>query len=274
MTATNGTLNLQTTRGLSFSTGDGTDDATMIFTGTIADINAALEGMTFVSVADFVGTASVQITTDDLGNSGAGGAQSDTDSVDITVQAPNNALWLTTNDDVVGGGAPGLNDWTGGNVLNVGGSLTLEPGTTSGTFSAVFNLDDFGDGDTIVTGTHYVSRDMTLGTNNVQLYAGDLLLSVDTNENLDGGLTVDDRDIFIFRPTTSGDYSAGTLTLLFDGNDIGLGTLTAFTLVEHDTTVGDVTLSAGELLLAHGGSTKKTSSASNRERSARPPAAP
>ncbi len=87
LTATNGTLNLSGTRGLTFSTGDGTADATMTFTGTVADINAALEGMTFVATADFTGTASVQIATNDLGNTGAGGALSDTDTVNITVRA-------------------------------------------------------------------------------------------------------------------------------------------------------------------------------------------
>ena len=51
--ATNGTLNLQSTGGLLFSVGDGSDDTTMSFTGTIADINAALEGMTFVATSRF-----------------------------------------------------------------------------------------------------------------------------------------------------------------------------------------------------------------------------
>ena len=58
LAATNGTLNLSGTQGLSFSAGDGTDDATMTFTGTLADINAALEGMTFVATPGFTGAAS------------------------------------------------------------------------------------------------------------------------------------------------------------------------------------------------------------------------
>ncbi len=74
LTATNGTLNLPTTQGLTFTPpADGTADATMTFTGTVADINAALEGATFVATPGFTGTASVQITTDDLGNTGTGG---------------------------------------------------------------------------------------------------------------------------------------------------------------------------------------------------------
>ena len=88
LTATNGTLNLSGTRGLTFTPpADGTADTEMTFTGTVADINAALEGMTFVADANFTGAASVQIIVDDLGNTGTGGAQSDTDTVNITVRS-------------------------------------------------------------------------------------------------------------------------------------------------------------------------------------------
>jgi hypothetical protein len=55
LTASNGTLTLSTITGLSFSfsdgngtgAGDGTNDATMTFRGTLVDVNAALNGMTF-----------------------------------------------------------------------------------------------------------------------------------------------------------------------------------------------------------------------------------
>src|SRR5436309_2346751 len=57
----------------------------MTFTGTAADINAALEGLTFTPSADFNGAASLQLTTTD------GGALSDTDTVNITVTAVNDA---------------------------------------------------------------------------------------------------------------------------------------------------------------------------------------
>lgn len=58
----------------------------MTFTGTIANINSALSGMTFAPTSGFDGAAALQITTDDQGNSGNGGTRSDTDSVSITVQ--------------------------------------------------------------------------------------------------------------------------------------------------------------------------------------------
>jgi hypothetical protein len=91
LTATNGTVTLAGLTGLSFSVGDGTADATITFTGTVAAINTALNGLAFSSTADFVGAASLQIVTDDQGNTGSGGAQSDTDSIAITVNAVNDA---------------------------------------------------------------------------------------------------------------------------------------------------------------------------------------
>jgi hypothetical protein len=85
LTVTNGDLTLSSTTGLTFTTGDGTDDTTMTFTGTIAAINTALDGLRFSPTANFNGTATLTITTDDQGNTGGGGAKNDTDTVSITV---------------------------------------------------------------------------------------------------------------------------------------------------------------------------------------------
>ena len=66
LTATNGTMTLSQTTGLTFTTGDGTSDATMVFEGTLTNINAALDGLQFLGDSDFNGSANIQITTDDL----------------------------------------------------------------------------------------------------------------------------------------------------------------------------------------------------------------
>lgn len=79
--ATDGTLTLSTTSGLSFITGDGTDDPLMAFTGSVANINAALNGMGNLAF----GSGVIEITTNDLGHNGAGGALSDTDTIQVTV---------------------------------------------------------------------------------------------------------------------------------------------------------------------------------------------
>jgi hypothetical protein len=82
LTASIGTLSLDGAVGLTFTAGDGVDDASVVFTGSIADINVALDGLTFKPATN--GTATVQITTNDLGNSGSGGALFDTDAVTVT----------------------------------------------------------------------------------------------------------------------------------------------------------------------------------------------
>lgn len=89
LTATNGTITLSGTTGLSFSVGSGTTDATMTFAGTIANINTALSGMIFTPTAGYNGSATLQITTNDQGNTGSGGAKTDTDTINITVNPIN-----------------------------------------------------------------------------------------------------------------------------------------------------------------------------------------
>ena len=97
LTATNGTLTLSTIAGLVFTTGDGTADATMVFTGTLTAVNTALNGMSFNPTADFNGAASLTIVSDDQGNTGSGGPLTDTDTVNITVNAANDAPVVTTS---------------------------------------------------------------------------------------------------------------------------------------------------------------------------------
>jgi hypothetical protein len=85
LAVTDGTLTLSSTAGLTFSTGDGYADRRMTFTGTIEAINAALDGLRFTPRKKFTGTVILTLTTNDLGNSGSGGALSATDMVTIAV---------------------------------------------------------------------------------------------------------------------------------------------------------------------------------------------
>ena len=105
LTATQGTLTLAATAGLTFLSGDGTADATMTFRGTLAALNAALNGLQFTCTPWYSGSASVQVTTDDLGNQGAGGPLSDTDAVAISVVQSGTPYVLTGS--YVGDGVDG-----------------------------------------------------------------------------------------------------------------------------------------------------------------------
>src|SRR5690606_633898 len=87
LTAAYGQLTLGNTAGLSFMVGSGSNDGTMTFEGSIADINNALNGLVFSPTGGYNGPASLQITTNDLGSSGSGGAQTDTDTISITVNS-------------------------------------------------------------------------------------------------------------------------------------------------------------------------------------------
>jgi hypothetical protein len=84
--ATNGTLTLSVTGGLNFTAGDGTNDTRMSFTGLTADVNAAVNGLSFNPDSNYNGSSStLSFTTDDQGKSGSGSAKSDTDTVNISV---------------------------------------------------------------------------------------------------------------------------------------------------------------------------------------------
>jgi len=79
ITCTNGTATLSGVTGLTFTTGDGTDDVLMVFSGLITSINTALDGMIFTP--DAVGPASIEVAAEDSsGGTGSG-------SVGITVNA-------------------------------------------------------------------------------------------------------------------------------------------------------------------------------------------
>ena len=84
-----GTLTLPAGSGVTL-TGNGTGD--VVLTGTLADLNALLSGgVTYQGDPDFHGNDALTMVTDDRGNTGSGGALSDTDVLPILVQPVNDA---------------------------------------------------------------------------------------------------------------------------------------------------------------------------------------
>src|SRR5262249_31932166 len=101
LAVTNGVLNLAGTSGLTVA-GNGT--GTVVVTGSLANINTALNGLTFQPNANYNGGANPTGTTNDQGKTGPRGPPSDTDTVAITVNAVNDAptgtnATVTTNED-------------------------------------------------------------------------------------------------------------------------------------------------------------------------------
>jgi hypothetical protein len=151
----NGQLTLSGTAGLAFSTGDGTDDTTMTFSGTQAAINAALNGLVYEPTRDFNGSDTLTIVTNDNGNTGvdpgtSGGASDEQDSDSVTINIT--AVADATND------TPTVNEDSGANILdllandsfeNPGRSITAVGAALHGTTSinnngtALDTTDDF-----------------------------------------------------------------------------------------------------------------------------------
>ncbi len=124
-----GVVTLTGIGGLVFTTGDGAADAAMVFTGTVADINAALNGMVLTPGAGYSGTATLTLTTDDGGNTGSGGARSDTDVITLTL-SPTAAAVVTLP------GTP-VTFTEGGADVDVDASLTIADADSTHLVSAV-----------------------------------------------------------------------------------------------------------------------------------------
>ena len=171
------------------------------------------------------------------------------------------SLLFTTSNNVTASGSSTVPNWTTGDVLGLGQpNLTLGDNTT-GTLSIVGNVNAIAnDGNVSLAGLDVIQHDVLVaaGAHQVQLYAGDVLFSVAGTETL-GALTIQSDDILIFRPLAPWNYAAGQISVLFDGiQSAGGGTVQAmadFDLVDVDTQVGDVMLTAGTLVVADSVST-------------------
>ncbi len=165
-------------------------------------------------------------------------------------EAAGSALWLSTIGNVSSSGAPGLDSWENGEVIELADpNLQFAPGTTDGTFASALNLEALAGTDLDVDSLHYVTLNITLGTTHtIDLQPGDLLFSTNGPETIDS-LPVDRDDIMLFRPDSAGDYSSGTFSYVLDG-PIGGVDLKSFSLIEQDTSFGETTLTAGDFLFS------------------------
>ncbi|MDO7845075.1 Ig-like domain repeat protein [Hymenobacter sp. M29] len=140
--ATQGAVSLSSFSGLTFTAGDGTADASMTFRGTLSSINAALNNMAFYPNTGYSGAAALQVQANDLGNTGSGGAKSDSKTVTINVTAVNDAPVLVASSGstafTAGSGAVAVD---GGLTASDSDNTTLASGTVSVTTGFVSGQD-------------------------------------------------------------------------------------------------------------------------------------
>jgi hypothetical protein len=119
---------------VAFVEGDGVDDVTMTFTGTLAAINSCLNGLTFKPNTGFAtgsqSVASLQMISDDLGHNGSGGAQTRTTITNIFVRSGGQLAFNT--------GVYGVNENGGTATITVlrnagsAGTATINYSTSNG----------------------------------------------------------------------------------------------------------------------------------------------
>lgn len=99
LSVNHGFLSLGSTNGLTIVNGSN-NSAALTLQGTLGDLNNALNGLKFMPDVTAVldQAATLTIETSDLGNTGAGGAKTDTDTISITVNPANLILGGSDND--------------------------------------------------------------------------------------------------------------------------------------------------------------------------------
>ncbi|MFT3857957.1 MAG: cadherin domain-containing protein [Aquabacterium sp.] len=225
-----GAITLSGTTGLSFSVGDGTSDAAMTFTGTISAINTALAGMSYLPTGNYNGTDTLSIVTSDQGNSGVGGALSDSDTVAITIAAVNDAPVITSNG---GGSSASVNVAENSTAVTTVGATDVEGSAltysiSGGADAAKFTINASTGALSFVSAPNYESPTDT-GANNVY----DLIVTVTD------GLLTDTQSIAV------------TVTPVNDNTPVitsnGGGATASVSIAENSTAVTTVTATDADL---------------------------
>jgi len=214
LSGSNGLITLPGTTGLSFIAGSGTNDGTMTFEGSIADINAALNGLIFSPTPGYNGAASLQVVTSDLGLTGSGGTQADSDTIAITVNSINPVI-------------------TSVNVTNPDGSYKIGDSiTVTVTLDQTVTVDTVGGSPTLLLETGSIDRLATYVsgsgsdtlTFSYTVQAGDLSADLDYQSTdalaLNGATirSVGSDDAILTLPAFGGvDSIAGQHDLVIDG---------------------------------------------------------
>ncbi len=190
LTVTGGTVSLDGTD-LDFTVGDGNDDATMTFSGTEAEVNAALDSLTFTPTANLngIGAASINIVTTD--SEGA----NDDETITIDIDAANDAPTVTgLSDDLsFAEDTEGNVDLTGVTVADIDGdTVTVTLTVSGGSFTTLADGQDVGAGvEEVTLAPSVITLEGTPDDINTYLStAGNIRYTGAGNENGDNAATL------------------------------------------------------------------------------------
>jgi uncharacterized repeat protein (TIGR01451 family) len=247
ISVTNGILNLASTAGITITAG-ANGSATMTFNGSPANINTALNGVTYVPTANFFGSSTLTFTVND-------GTTSDTDTVAITVTSvPDYLFTLTKTRSLANVSAlPATINYTI-TVTNTGDTamtgITISDLLTQGASSTALTLSGpTGDGAPVGT----------FGVGEVWVYTASRVV---TQANLDNGANMVNTVTFATAQAAAKNASAVTtitqspsmsiVKTADDTTDVVLGQVITYTYVVKNT--GNITIDNVSVGEVHGGS--------------------
>lgn len=189
LSVTNGTLTLVDASNVT-PTGNGT--GTLTVTGTIANINAALDGLTYAPSANFNGSDSISVSVNDNGLGGGAGL-TDSGTIALTITAVNDAPVVTLGAQT-GAQEDAAFTLTGLDVSDIDSAasdvtvtLTVDEGTLSATGTADVTVSGDSTAALVLTGTA-ANLSTYLGGNPVSFSAGadfngDVTLTMKAEDN-------------------------------------------------------------------------------------------
>jgi VCBS repeat-containing protein len=236
----------------------GSGTGTVTLTGTLANLNtylaAAASQPVFTPAANANGTVALTMTTNDNGNTGSGGAKTDVDTVNITVNAVNDApvntiAALSTNEDT----ALKLSGLAVNDVDASTGAMTVTLKVASGLLSAAASggvtVTGSGTATVVLTGTQADLNAYLAATASQPVYtpvanaSGTVALTMTTNDNgnTGSGGAKTDVDTVTITVNAVNDAPVNTIAALSTNEDTALK-LSGLKIADVDASTGSMTI--------------------------------
>ncbi|MBW4695517.1 MAG: tandem-95 repeat protein [Lyngbya sp. HA4199-MV5] len=193
ISAANGVVSLGLTAGLTFAQGNGSPATSITVSGTLSALNTALTSLIYRSNASFQGIDTISVSVNDQGNTGKGGALTDSKTIAVTVKPVNKAPTITVpaaqtvNEDT----SLSLTGISIGDVDANGGNETVSLSAINGVLSLSTTA-----GLTFLTGTGSKDRNITVSGTLALINAALQSLTYQANKDFNGSdvITVNVND--------------------------------------------------------------------------------